>query len=601
MRVPGIHTKQKPRLGSRLALVQPYRAGLVADYLFRENNGTQINNGTGNLALTATAGVGWTQGSEGSGVVLNGSTQSLTAAYYAALGQTQYTVEARIKLSTLAANQMVFNTIAPAGESIYLWWNFNTGFVAANSWVSGFADGGGVFYDNVWTPGGTMDTAEHTITTTYDGANVRIFFDGVLVLTSPQTAVPRTGTGSGTLYVGQRSTILIGTFWWLNGTVNRIRMWDHAKGADEVARLTADPFAFYESSRLAGLAAPLWAGIPPPPPPPPPPTLPGVRLSGGTSRSRLYYRSIPLAESLNPETCWQSLTQRLLDYLGAPFRKATSGLLWSLLGTFARELTTCISTVRVLAGEARGGGTFTLPATFEPISVVAGVRRTDSNGTLLETYSVVSWEGRNITVSGVTAPQAGDYLEVDYSYLHNGLLGRVNTALMELNILTSSGTFLDSWGSWFDVNRVRTGKYGEAPYGVGQLYGTGGVETDSTYSNRIIDRVTQGRNTPTAIVAAVQRLTGGSPYIVTWIDSTGDNAFIFRPSGELAWAGEADTRRHLIWGRTARFVSRSAANGGAFVFEVWVPSGSGFSTSTLLTIVNQLKPAGSKAYIRYIP
>jgi hypothetical protein len=299
------------------------------------------------------------------------------------------------------------------------------------------------------------------------------------------------------------------------------------------------------------------------------------------------------------EACWEPLTQKLLGYLGKPFKQGTSGLLWALMSTYARELTTCVSTVTLTSGEARGGGTFTFPVTFEPVSSVAGVRRVSSVGVLLETYTVVSFDGRNVTVSGTQAPKAGDFLQVDYSYSHDGLLGRINSAFFELNVLTSTGSFLDAWGSWFGVTRLKTGKYGQAQYGVGQKYGTGGVEGDTSYSGRIIDRVTQGRNTSVAILAAIRRLTGGTPYLTSWMDSGAHNGFIFRPSGALAWAGETDTRKHLIWGKTARFLNESATNGGAYVFEVWVPSGSGYSTAALLSVVNSYKPAGSKAYIRY--
>lgn len=618
------HPQQKPRVGSRVNPEHAQASGLVAAYLFNEGGGVTVNNATGQPALTATAGTPWTTGKQGAAINLNGSSQSLTAPYYAALGQTRFTIEARVKLNTLSANQMIFNVIAPAGESLYLWWNNNTGFVTANSWVAGFADGGGTFHDNVWTPGGTMDTLEHTLTYTYDGANVKLYFDGLLVLTSAQTATPRSGTGTGTLYVGQRSTSLAGGFWFVNGTIGHVRMWDHAKTAAEVAELVASPFGLYDSFGNVGrfMAAPRVV-LPPmalpgttpsgtttkkrfyqkfaPGGAPPTPTnpLPGRTLTGHSVKRRYYYKPAPLTPSTNPQACWEPLTQKLLGSLGKPFLKTTSGLLWSLMSTYAREMTRCVSTVVVKSGEARGGGTFTVPTTFDPIQTVAGVRRVDGNGNTLESYTVISWDGRSVTVAGTKPPKAGDYLQVDYSYQHDGLLGRVRSALLELNILTSTGSFLDAWGSWFGMTRVKTGKYGQAPYGFGQKYGTGGVEPDNTFANRIIDRVTQGRNTPAAIAAAVKRLTGGTPYVVSWLDGGGNRSFIFRPSGTLPWAGESDTRKHLIWGRTARFVNGSTNNGGAFVFEVWVPSGSGYSTATLLSVVNQYKPAGSKAYIRY--
>lgn len=300
--------------------------------------------------------------------------------------------------------------------------------------------------------------------------------------------------------------------------------------------------------------------------------------------------------------CWDGMGTRLLNYLGRPFIQTLTSLLGWFMRTLARELTICTETVSFTdSTDARGTGNFTLEVRFQPISAVTVVKRVDENGATLETYTVTGYDGRLISVTGSTSPKAGDRFHVSYSYTHEGLEFNVTQALAELNILTATGDFLDRWGVLLNVGRIRTGKYGTMLYG-STTYGTAGTESDGNFSRRIIATVTGSRNTPTAILAAVQKLTGGSPYIVEWAGSGGHRGFIFRPTGTPVWMGEETaegTRHHLIWGKTARFINHSVSNGGAYVFEVWVPSGSGLTASQLLTVVNALKPAGSKAYIRY--
>jgi hypothetical protein len=151
------------------------------------------------------------------------------------------------------------------------------------------------------------------------------------------------------------------------------------------------------------------------------------------------------------------------------------------------------------------------------------------------------------------------------------------------------------------VPRQLTGTYGSDTYGHG-LYGVAGTEDDAHFSRRIIDRVLQSRNTKVAIVAAVKTVTGGTPYIVEWIDPNTPVGFIFNVTGNPTWAGgesAADLSKHLIMGRTARFRNGTTPGGGAYVFEVWVPQGSGYSVPRLMEIVNAYKAAGTRAFIRF--
>lgn len=310
---------------------------------------------------------------------------------------------------------------------------------------------------------------------------------------------------------------------------------------------------------------------------------------------------------LAPDTdpCWEGYTRRLLDYLAPRVFVAQddkTSLLHQTFSMVARELSACTESVTLTrTDDARGDGNFHVHLRFEPLLSVPLVERVDGSGAVLETYTVTGTDGRTVTVSGVTSPKAGDHLLVTYTYTHKGLEFAVREALLELNILTSTGEFLDEWGRWFGVGRLITGTYGSDTYG-GGLYGVSGTEDDAHFSRRIIDRVLQTRNTKAAIIAAVKTVTGGSPYIVEWFDAANPVAWIFKVTGDPAWSGgesAAALSKHLIWGRTARFRSSTAMGGGAYVFDVWVPQGSGYSAAQLLEIVKQYKAAGTKAFIRF--
>lgn len=583
IRQPGNKPRQKPTVAPAINWQHPLGYKLVGSWLFNGYGTTGVSNKTafdtvnGSDGQIDYLGVTWATGDTGSVLRFAGvgdSSVFLGDPPVIRLGS-DCTISVRARVNVTGSWQWL------VARSAGSWFGINPAGVLGWTVTAGT--------DRLGTTTVT-DGKWHTFTMTCKAVaagTLKLYVDGKLEGTFISS--DPSGAAAGPVYMGHHGTFTES----LNGDVDSMQQWTRALSDAEVLQLHEQPYAMYHGEEqrkrfYTYFAPPIAYGT----------RAPGTLLTGGTVRQR-YYHPLPLNATVNPQTCWETLTQKLLGYLGAPFRKASEGLLWSLFSTVARELSTCTSQVVLHSGEARGGGTFTLPTTFEPITGVAGVRRVSALGALLESYTVVSWSGRNITVSGTTAPKAGDYLQVDYSYTHNGLLGRVEQALFELNILTATGTFLDAWGSWFGMTRLKTGKYGEAPYGPGQKYGTGGVEADSTFSRRIIDRVTLGRNTSVAILNAVRRLTGGTPYLVNWNDSSGNSAFIFRPSTATAWMGETDTRKHLIWGRTARFVKSSATNGGAFVFEVWVPSGSGYSTATLLALVNSYKPAGSKAIIRY--
>lgn len=303
--------------------------------------------------------------------------------------------------------------------------------------------------------------------------------------------------------------------------------------------------------------------------------------------------------------CWEPYTQALLGYLAPEVFRAqadSNSLLHQVMAMVAREISGCTESVTFTGSDARGLGTFAVRVRFGPIVSVTSVQRVDGSGNILETYTVTGTDGdKQINLSGVTPPKAGDNLLVTYTYLHKGLEFATLEALQQLNILTSTGDFLDAWGQWFGIPRQITGTYGSDTYGDGR-YGTPGTEDDAHYSRRIIDRVLQTRNTKASIIAAVQTATGGNVYIVEWFDPSNPTGFILAVNPASFWAGgesPSAISEHLIFGRTARFRNGAVPGGGSFVFDVYVPKGSGYSVPRLLEIVNAYRSAGTRAFIRF--
>lgn len=287
-----------------------------------------------------------------------------------------------------------------------------------------------------------------------------------------------------------------------------------------------------------------------------------------------------------PPSCWDALTDRLLAYLGKPFNTASGDNLWQTFSAIARELTGCSRSERLEGGDARAAatslsaGTSVVVPRFSPIERVTGVFRMDATGTVvIDSYPVLSWDDTTITVGGSIPARSGDLLVVDYSYTHKALEKRVLEALADLNIRTATGGFLDSWATFFGMTRLF------------------GLETDSQFGARIIDRVLASRNTRPAILAAVTRLTGGSPFIVEWWEPEPGGPWVFKPLASPIWTG-GDTTNHLIWGRTARFFTPSGASNPPCTFEVWVPAGSPYSDAQILAVVNSYKAAGTTAIIK---
>ena len=100
--------------------------------------------------------------------------------------------------------------------------------------------------DSIPNDGTTPYNSFFSILGTYDGANVRVYRDGVLQGTSAQTG--NVLIGSWTMEVG-RSTNGGGLFsFWHDGIVAAVYVWRRVLSASEIAALRADPYVMFRDS-----------------------------------------------------------------------------------------------------------------------------------------------------------------------------------------------------------------------------------------------------------------------------------------------------------------------------------------------------------------
>ena len=196
--------------------------GLVAAYTFNEGAGSTVADISGNGNTGTISGATWTtSGKFGNALVFNGTSAQVTVPNSASL-----------KLTTaMTLEAWVFPTTTPTGwraiidknvDGYYLMASTNVGNQpgVGGTWVGGkqFTIGPSVLAVNTWTH----------LATTFDGATVRLFVNGVQVASQPQaTALAPT---TGTLQIGGDSYPTE----YFAGRIDEVRLYNRALGAAEI-------------------------------------------------------------------------------------------------------------------------------------------------------------------------------------------------------------------------------------------------------------------------------------------------------------------------------------------------------------------------------
>jgi concanavalin A-like lectin/glucanase superfamily protein len=229
-------------------------AGLVAAYGFEEGGGTTTADASGNANTAQLVGAVWTAaGKFGNALVFNGTNAWVTLVDDAPELRltTAMTLEAWVKPSVVTG---MWRDVIYKGNDNY--------FLEAASDHSSLPAGGGIFGDVNASTFGTAALPAGVWThlaTTYDGARVRLYVNGVQASSVARTGAIRTSAIplqiGGDSYFGQ----------WFAGTIDEVRVYDRALAPSEIQSDMVTPVApplvdSSSPSKPEGLTATAFSG-----------------------------------------------------------------------------------------------------------------------------------------------------------------------------------------------------------------------------------------------------------------------------------------------------------------------------------------------------
>jgi uncharacterized protein (TIGR03437 family) len=197
--------------------------GLVAAYAFNEASGTTVTDASGNGNTGTLKNVSWTTaGKFGTGLSFNGSGSWVTVNDSASLDLTTgMTVEAWVNPTTLNGSWRTVVIKEQTGALTYaLYANTDTSRPSGHVYITSEFDtrGTAVVATNAWTH----------LATTYDGATLRMYVNGVLASSKAVTGAIKASTG--VLRIGGNG------IWgeYFAGIIDEVRIYNRALAASEV-------------------------------------------------------------------------------------------------------------------------------------------------------------------------------------------------------------------------------------------------------------------------------------------------------------------------------------------------------------------------------
>ncbi len=192
---------------------------------------------TGTFAGTAPV---WAKDIHGPVISLPGTDEYISCARPIMAGLSQVTVVAGVRSDTanLAANEEIVEETGSV--ALYRGANENIIFrirTGASNYEADFTDG-------------INDLDYHQVAGTYDGANVRVFVDGIMSA-DVQAATGVIDDNSNPLYFGARSTP--DRFW--GGIIDYVYIYNRALAASEIEKLYREPFCGYRWTSIIQLAS----------------------------------------------------------------------------------------------------------------------------------------------------------------------------------------------------------------------------------------------------------------------------------------------------------------------------------------------------------
>ena len=201
-------------------------AGLKALWRLDEGSGTSANDtdtdgtaNTGTLYNTPT----WVTGKIGKALTLNGTNQYVQAANNTDLNIATSNFSTAMWVKSGAANWNGTTTFISKGNG------YRFGGVSGNKNIRFMLYIGGAWKTLSYTNSGDISANWHHYAATYDGANMRIWVDGVNVASMAQTGT--IGSNTSVLYLGRLSSA------YLNGSIDEARVYNSTLNSTDVLNL----------------------------------------------------------------------------------------------------------------------------------------------------------------------------------------------------------------------------------------------------------------------------------------------------------------------------------------------------------------------------
>ena len=227
----------KPFRGARLNRTHPLARGLVACYLMNEGGGNQIFDLTGNgdIGLLNVGSPTWETGRNGPALSFDGTNDAVTLPELTGLTD-QITISVWINTTAFAASEGYALATSAGTEPYQLGVQNGIGKIRLDATGNGIIDfDSGDTFSSITVNDGLW----HNLLFTYDGANLKLFVDGVQ---DGQVALTGNVSPFNTHFIGQRSD---GSVKW-NGLADFPLFFNRALSASEVSWLYREPYAFIE-------------------------------------------------------------------------------------------------------------------------------------------------------------------------------------------------------------------------------------------------------------------------------------------------------------------------------------------------------------------
>ena len=229
----------KPEYPPTLNVARAASLGLVGAWLSHKGSGIYAYDSSGNAKhATIVGGVAWTTGGFDGALHYNGSNGYGALGYHAVHNPNYMSIIAWVKPDIAGVKKQIFSKDDSVGV-FFRSWQFRTFTTGAVSFI--------VFKDNTTYGVATGSTvvptgSYHQLVGTYDGANVKVYYDSVIEDTAPLAGTVNAQTND--VFIGKAETADPGYF---DGVIDHVLLFNKALDQTEIDTMFADPFWMYRA------------------------------------------------------------------------------------------------------------------------------------------------------------------------------------------------------------------------------------------------------------------------------------------------------------------------------------------------------------------